>query len=278
MEALLWLCQGGRNARKHHQWLHPFFVYILHYAVVVSTAFCVHDLLINQSTDCRSSPSQKRCALVMGCYAALQTLARVVHMPPVYRQCVLYEACWLCNSTLVVGSLGLYFHRPGIALAFCVTVGIDQLLWYLDLMTWAVFDTFVVGVAKYLSWPETPWVTRLTCTHHLWTIPLFTYFANSHFSLPVLYLSSVLMVVHVCLSRLLTPLMIGDKYLNVNLSHELWKDIEIGFLQISKDNPPAQVYLSRLLLRWLGFNCLVFVFLSNVSRLTFGDIETCTWQ
>lgn len=30
---------------------------------------------------------------------------------------------------------------------------------------------FPVGVAKYLTWPETSWARRITSTHHMWFIP-----------------------------------------------------------------------------------------------------------
>lgn len=61
-----------------------------------------------------------------------------------------------------------------------------------------------------------------------------------------------------------------QKYLNVNLGHELWKDISFSALQINYDDPPATVYLCRLLLRWLGFNSLVFIILYGASTVVFG--------
>ena len=50
------------------------------------------------------------------------------------------------------------------------------------------------------------------------------------------------------------------KYLNVNLSHELWKDITFDFLQIQYyDDPPVGVYLWRLLWRrWQVLNWIIF--------------------
>jgi len=145
--------------------------------------------------------------------------------------------------------------------------------------------TFPIGVAKYLTWPSTPWYTRFTCTHHLWTIPVFlrAYLHSSHHDrqmmsgnvmLRCFTLSCVIVTTHVVLSRWLTPFSIeiigngkdsdGDTqadrhhYLNINLSHELWKDITFSFLQISKDAPSPRVYIFRLLWRWWLFNGLVF--------------------
>ena len=62
-----------------------------------------------------------------------------------------------------------------------------------------------------------------------------------------------------------------SKYLNVNLSHELWKDIKIELLQINYDNPPVFRYLFRLLWRWQGFNTIVFGVLVGLGHLFFRD-------
>lgn len=63
-----------------------------------------------------------------------------------------------------------------------------------------------------------------------------------------------------------------QKYLNVNLAHELWKDIKFEFLQISYDNPSTVRYLFRLLWRWQLFIFFVFVvLLYPLSHAWFGD-------
>jgi hypothetical protein len=145
---------------------------------------------------------------------------------------------------------------------------------------------FPIGVAKYLSWPETTWSTRVTCTHHLWTIPLLLTACGGAVPTSSLYLSFVLMVFNVSMSRLLTPSEIHvparrgnkkqSKYLNVNLSHELWKDIKLHFLQISLDDPPTFLYLFRLLWRWQTFNTMVYVTLVLLCKIIFaGDNHIC---
>lgn len=161
------------------------------------------------------------------------------------------------------------------------------------------FQKFPVGVAKYITWPTTSWSTKFTCTHHLWTIPLILYGCSGlHWA--SFLLSMCIVVCHVLLSRWLTPFtiyhpsVINDKadggikgeiqtavdeqtmkYLNVNLSHELWKDITFPFLQIGYDNPPTSLYLFRLLWRWQVLNLLVFALvLLPLSTLMFGVIST----
>lgn len=159
-----------------------------------------------------------------------------------------------------------------------------------------------MGVAKYLTWPQTTWITRVTCTHHLWTIPLLMTTSGGGVPISALGLSSVLMTLNVCLSRFLIPFEVvvpvvscirkggnsttsndkdihqknKSKYLNVNLSHELWKDIKIELIQINYDNPPVFRYIFRLLWRWQGFNTMVFGVLVVLGQLFFrGDHHVC---
>jgi len=160
---------------------------------------------------------------------------------------------------------------------------------------------FPVGVAKYLTWPQTTWATRVTCTHHLWTLPLLLSTSGGQVPPSALGLSFVFMVLNVCLSRAMIPLDVNQsvrvpqiqagsnnqdeknfklikqsKYLNVNLSHELWKDIKIGILQINYDNPPVFLYLFRLLWRWQCFNTIVYFTLVLLGKVAFaGNHHVC---
>lgn len=44
-----------------------------------------------------------------------------------------YKQTFLCSVTIFMTGIGLVFDRPILAQAFCVAVGFDQLLWYVDL-------------------------------------------------------------------------------------------------------------------------------------------------
>jgi hypothetical protein len=222
----------------------------------------------------------------------------------VEQRAVLYEYCWLCNVTLWMASIALLTHRPLLAQAYAVTVGIDQVLWYVDAISYVGMGKCIVGVASYLCWPgNTDWTSRITCTHHFWTIPVLLYgsgcIGGQAVGVGGLHtiawpLSMVAMTINVVLSRLLTPSHVEEcivstvfatndtdtaatagktvtvtaqKYLNVNLSHALWKDIKFAILQINHDHPPARVYLVRLLWRWQGFNTLIFGLLFLLCEL-----------
>jgi hypothetical protein len=287
MDCLLqWIsAQEGPMEKKHQGWAHPLCTLVLHYAVASTVTFGVHDLLMSAPNDdnCQLSTDEnyildsKLVALGVILYAIWLLLWRLHHASSSDHQSgVLYEYTWLCNVTLVLGALALLLNRPIVATAHCVAVGIDQLMWYVDLVAWALsgFTKFPIGVAKYVTWPGTSFATRLTCTHHLWTIPLFVTAARGVHP-AALSLSVVIVVVNVLLSRWLTPFSLPNKYLNVNLAHELWRDVKIEILQINHDDPPVILYLFRLLWRWQCFNLLVFFFLHTSSGLLFGSAPTC---
>ena len=153
---------------------------------------------------------------------------------------VWYEMTWLCNVTLVMAAGSLVSNRWTLACAYGLTVAIDQLLWYVDGVVFCF--TFLtpqkpgrrrtlVGVFEHLLGPEIRWIDRLTCFHHLWTLPLLVVSAQasvtqqenwesehnhhtwllstSHGDYRYFYrvwiLSAVVMVCNVVSSRLLVP-------------------------------------------------------------------------
>ena len=120
-----------------------------------------------------------------------------------------YRQTFLCSGTLVLSCVGFWTGRPIIASAHIVAVGIDQLLWYVDLLGYFLFakGTFIIGCTRYLFWDGTTWSSRLTSTHHLWTIPLVLW-ACRGIDILALPLSFVVVTTNVLLSRWLTPIRI----------------------------------------------------------------------
>jgi len=301
--------------------IHPLLTLFIHYSIAIPCIFIIHDtyfeintphhhqIYYNEEEEIIQRSRQICIARFIAIYTFILFTTRCASSFSAGRlrqHAVLYELTWLCNSTLVIGSITLgAFHssdnnwlfrrRPLVATACCIGVSIDQVLWYVDLLGILTCRKFPVGVMKYLTWSQTLWIDRLTCTHHLWTIPLIIYATKNEqllVGLDAFLLSSCIVTIKVVLSRWLTPhciqVVLDDKskgydgcdhiakqndpqrfrYLNVNLCHELWRDISFSFLQISHDKPPGWLYLWRLLWRWQFFNFLVVVaILSPLSRI-----------
>jgi hypothetical protein len=312
LQLMEWLAQQGPKATKHQGFLHPIAVCVLQYAIVATVTFKAHDALLEAylakqftshqtgawnattvetatvapvnslfvcSADTDNLVKYRRlyvAAWILPYSIWLLVWRHFVYQPAAYRQCVWYEYTWLCNKTLNMGVAGLLTHRPIVAAAYCVTVGIDQLLWYADLLVYAWTGKFPVGVAKYIFWEGVTWSSRITCTHHLWTIPLLLY-ATQGMHILAFPLSIVVMTFSVVLSRFWTPSHVVQsgtqepKYLNVNLAHTLWKDIRIEMLQISADDPGCALYLWRLLSRWTALNAIVFWILYATCQYVYGQ-------
>ena len=250
LDSLLWLSADSDPSSPKHRtsWKHPLLACFIHYVTVAVAINVIHDLVIlpciknyilsdpldfenNPQLTCSVKWSKERewSARVAFLYVMILLSTRLLQSKSgVYRLSVLYEFTWLCNSALLFGAYGLYSCRPLIAAGFAVAISIDQILWYVDMVGYIFsgFKLFPVGVCKYLLWPQTQWITRLTCTHHFWTIPLLLYGCCGLNLFGAYIFNIVLVFLHVLLSRWLSPFRIAldddnnkvkDKYLNVNL-------------------------------------------------------------
>jgi hypothetical protein len=123
----------------------------------------------------------------------------------------------------------------------------------------------------------------MQCTHHLWTIPLLLGVSRTG-TLHILsfWLSLLVGIVNVSMSRWLTPHTIErpesseTKYLNVNMAHEMWKDITMGFThKIADRDAPTHVFLFQMLVLVGGaFNSIAFSVLYCLSWLVTSGAES----
>lgn len=139
-----WLGQEGPTATKHRGWLHPLVALVVHYATAAIVTFGVHDSLLVLTSESQCVPSDNSSSILsrqvvafgVSVYVAWLLVWRLVHSSKDHRPGVLYEYTWLCNVTLILGSIGVVTGRPTVATAHCVAVGIDQIMWYVDLTGW----------------------------------------------------------------------------------------------------------------------------------------------
>jgi hypothetical protein len=201
---------------------------------------------------------------------------------------VWYEYTWLCNATLVMGAYSLLTERPALALAYGLTVAIDQLLWYVDGVVYLLTKRTWIGVFRHIFRADTQWYQLWTTWHHVWTLPLLAWATWGpqlrYWLFQAWHLSSAVVTLNVLASRLLTPYGVVIQtleedngkspatsffhYLNVNLSYEVWKDLakNIGYLRIEEDRPGVPLYLTRLLTRWMLLNTLIFALAWMLAR------------
>ena len=136
-----WLIQEGPDAKKHKEWAHPVVTFVIHYALVISATFYAHDVIVDwasrnlkEECDVPSERIQRRQLVgqFLGLYFLMYFAIRLAlqwNSKPYLFNVVFYEQTFMCSATIVSSALGFCFHRPLISQAFCITVGIDQLLW-----------------------------------------------------------------------------------------------------------------------------------------------------
>jgi hypothetical protein len=300
-----WLTQDEASPKHVKDWKHPMTACLIHYFISSFVILKFHDRFLlriwntfaKEPEEIPDAPSLSLCssstnikgkftAGICLIYAIILLIVRLAYNTPgTQKKSVLYEFTWLCNAALLVGGgFGLATCRSRVATGFAVAVSVDQTLWYVDALGYTYNSLlsrnndkmFPIGVCQYLIWPQTQWSSKITCTHHFWTIPLLLYGAGG-FDWGSYIMSLVIVFVFVVLSRWLTPFGLHakndtatkgfEKYLNVNLSHELWQDIKIRILRRHGDNQSTGVYILRLNLWWSFFNLLCFLLLKMIERI-----------
>jgi hypothetical protein len=141
-----WLAQEGPHAEKHWQWQHPITTFLVHYGIAAGIMIMAHDALGAKNTDLHNNSEcpvnlkalqqrQKLVAVFLSSYFCLYFSCRLIlqwrnNKSLLFVEC--YRQTFLCSVTIFNAALGFYIGRPVIAEAFCIAVGIDQLLWYVS--------------------------------------------------------------------------------------------------------------------------------------------------
>ena len=166
----------------------------------------------------------------------------------------LYNQLWACNTGMALATVGIFLHRRVLVGAAVAVVSIDQCLWYIDCIFKLTTGKFKVGVAKYLDWPETPFVQKLFSWHHLWFLPVCIYYlrntGNGTMPNGSLYLAMIGVFSMGLISRILTP-----RDLNINMCFECWQDVHVSLFHLC-DNKAAFIYLPWLVIL---FNILMII-------------------
>lgn len=286
-----WFLQEGPDATKHKEWSHPIVTFIVHYIVVIASTFFAHDMFVDVVSSNLQNYDMKECAVssemigrrkVVGRFLAMYflfyffvRLALQWKSKPHLVHSEFYQQTFMCSVTIANSAISFYYNRPIISQAFCVVVGIDQLLWYFDIVGFLLLGTFPIGVCKYLFKPDSTWIYRITSSHHLWTIPLVLWASGGIFHWLALPLSFVIVPISVFISHSMIPVVIrinGEElYLNINLSHEMWTDVKFGIFLIGKGKFP---YALRLCCWWYILNILTFAILYGISKVFKNESST----
>lgn len=106
-------------------WMHPLFACAAHYSIVIASCIFVNDILflslspftgdisLSQCHQFKTSrligPHESRISSFLIFYTVSLLISRLVAKRGAARKAVLYEYTWLCNSTLILGVIGLRY-------------------------------------------------------------------------------------------------------------------------------------------------------------------------
>lgn len=216
----------------------------------------------------------------------MSSVALVTHRPLL---------AWAYGLTVAIDQTLWYLDGILYILTGKVTVGVfnhillSKIPWYHHLTTWHHIWTLpLLGIATW-SLSSSPWSSQTS-----YTILQYLGMEWCHCYFQVWILSGAVMTLNVLSSRALTPYglviarpslssssspppsIVGDNrpgsyfhYLNINLCHEVWKELSmnISFLRIQQDAPPVPLYLARLLIRWFFLNTLILFAVLSVKEV-----------
>ncbi|KAF4031135.1 hypothetical protein GN244_ATG17007 [Phytophthora infestans] len=190
----------------------------------------------------------------VGAFVALYTVMMAISRFYEHGTYILYELLWACNASLVLVVMALYFSKPFLVGVAMVTVSGDQLLWYIDTLSFILNGKFITGAMKYLTYLENRSFSKtFFATHHLWFLPVCLYITTGHGGMhgSSFIGSCTLTTFLAAFCRALTPFEVrvpGSEhviYLNVNGGYAFWKDINIPLLHVLDHHHPM-LYLPYL--------------------------------
>jgi hypothetical protein len=227
-----YLKTSGQNDPKHQSLPHS----VISFFTMITL---LSSLLIYFSSPSSYYPTSKQLLLSawLFLYTLILFLSRFLQdSNPYLEQISVYDMFWQCNVALVLATIGSALGKHDIVGAAVASIALDQSMWWVDIFTYFTVGKFGIGVAKYITWPETTWTKIFTGTHHLWFIPVAAYL-NDGLPWGSLKLSVIAVAFMSVFTRLVIPFQIPYqgklRYMNINCTYECWKDVKIWVLHLA---------------------------------------------
>ena len=173
MKVLTWLMHGTDKDIKHQQWKHPLVCGIIANIIVNGVVYivCEHYLKVWGLPRNLDSWTRSYMAPFLIAYILILIIGRCIVMG----NWALYDLLWTCNVIIISTIMGLLVNNQLIVCASYLTILVDQMQWFVDVISYILTRKFAIGVIEYLKRKETHMFKKLTCSHHLWFVPLCFY-------------------------------------------------------------------------------------------------------
>eukprot|EP00929_Paragymnodinium_shiwhaense_P001853 TRINITY_DN102062_c0_g1_i1.p1 TRINITY_DN102062_c0_g1~~TRINITY_DN102062_c0_g1_i1.p1 ORF type:complete len:313 (-),score=31.93 TRINITY_DN102062_c0_g1_i1:261-1136(-) len=264
------LARGSSSDEKHRTLQHPVICCVILYLCMAATGLSADHYLCGKLIG--EFPAAPYAILALLWHFSFIVVLRCRGETASVSQDV-YHLMFSCNFSMPLAALAIYLQKPVLLCAQGILVAIDQVLWYVDILGYALTGKMPIKVIGYLFWPTTPWSRRITCFHHVLFEPLVVVvLARGDYGIPlgsgfVVALLQTIVCQVIC--RYTTPLEVDvakdDKkgYLNINLCHESFRDVKVAWIR-RYDGAPAIQYLPWMLWIWNVGNFVLFAVLAVV--------------
>ncbi len=168
--AYQWLRAGASTDPKHRGWAHPVVSGITTVIITLCSLKVISNYVVQKYNIHWEITDQAR--YICGGFLLVYYLFLIIGRATFMASTALYDMLWTCNITMLAASVGFFIKDPIMMASAFSTILVDQALWYIDVVGFIVFRKWPIGVAKYLTWKETPMFKKLTSSHHLWFEPL----------------------------------------------------------------------------------------------------------
>eukprot|EP00933_Yihiella_yeosuensis_P065038 TRINITY_DN68633_c0_g1_i1.p1 TRINITY_DN68633_c0_g1~~TRINITY_DN68633_c0_g1_i1.p1 ORF type:complete len:316 (+),score=33.90 TRINITY_DN68633_c0_g1_i1:46-948(+) len=264
--------KGDGDDPKHKSFEHAISVCVLFHIMVLAVGLLADELMAPGSTAGSSNveefPAAPTAALAILSYWIFLVGLRLYGEGGGGRVLVIYELCWACSASLPFAATAAYLRRPALLCACALWVAIDQVLWYVDIIGYALIGKFPVKVCGYLFWPSTSWTRRITSLHHVLFAPIVVILCARGRGVPLgrgFLISLAQTVICQLICRYTTPLEMPHKkeknglyYMNINLCYEAFRDVKVAWIRRCDRMKPI-IYLPWMLWIWNLGNFLFFI-------------------
>eukprot|EP00762_Andalucia_godoyi_P006550 ANDGO_04981.mRNA.1 hypothetical protein len=163
-----------------------------------------------------------------------------------------YDIYWACNFCLLFSGVGLLIRSRKLVAVCFITIFFDHVVWGTEVLFMLLTSYVPAGPAAYLAWPETSDLEIYSTGHHIFYVPLtlLMFYRSGGLKWSDFVASIGMCFFLSALGRYAAPksAFLDDGtpyYLNINMGHEMFKDVPFEWLH-RLNEAPGLIYLLGL--------------------------------
>ena len=184
--------------------------------------------------------------------------------PFMYGAAGVFDVLWYCNVSLLLSTIACLASIPALMAATVCSLFVVHLGFTIDVLMYGMKGDVVAGVfgTDLITHQDSNLLDYYTTSHHVWYMPVCLWWLREvdyKWDYDALYMSIIIAVVLLTVTRLLTPKQIEGKLLNINIVY----DPPVPGLKKWFENNLKEPWRS------IVYVAILIVMMSMVSALTF---------